>query len=558
MALDSHPGWWWPRDRSERAILIGVVIAVVIAASAVVSTLRTRARMHKAAIASLRNYAAVGMEQFVNGYEGLLRQSFVPILPPAAFSEPSGPRDPLPVSDMIGTIARLRQDPCRCMIAPGPSAIFRLGLSSAESAVVDSLGRSLPALDATVGALVRRQADSLMQLGWRYGFQATATRGAGSGGVQFVFFTQRTDSVTGRRYAYGFAVPTAHMVERVFQPAFQSLRLMPRHLLSVAPRNDEFLSLDLETRDGQVLFSTAPAYPEGPSDALNLPTLRGGLLLRAHLNPRMKDALLPGGIPPRIPVREVGLIGLSLGLLVAIAALALRVGALARLRSDLASGVTHELRTPLTQIRLAAETVLLGRARNQESERRSLASIVDETKRLQQLIDNVLHFSRAERRLTRVRLEPVELRPVVERAAADLAPLVADRAIMLQVDVPPELVVRGDANALRQIVLNLLDNGARYGPDRQTITVGAGSRDGHVEMWVEDRGPGIPAADRKRVWDAFVRLARDRESAVTGTGLGLAVVRELVEAQGGRCWIEGVTGEGARVVVRLAKGVAPG
>ncbi len=212
------------------------------------------------------------------------------------------------------------------------------------------------------------------------------------------------------------------MVERVFRPAFQSLRVIPRHLLGAVSRNDEFISLDLETREGQVLFSTTPAYPDGPSNALILPTLRGGLIVRAHLNPRIKDALIPGGIPPRIPVREIGLIGLSLALLIAIAALGLRVGALARLRSDLASSVTHELRTPLTQIRLAAETVLLGRSPSAEAERRSLASIVDETKRLQQLIDNVLHFSRAERQSTRVRVEPVELRPVVERAAGDLAP----------------------------------------------------------------------------------------------------------------------------------------
>jgi two-component system, OmpR family, phosphate regulon sensor histidine kinase PhoR len=210
----------------------------------------------------------------------------------------------------------------------------------------------------------------------------------------------------------------------------------------------------------------------------------------------------------------------------------------------------------LTQIRLAAETVLLGRSPSPEAERRSLASIVDETKRLQQLIDNVLHFSRAERRLTRVRVEPVELRPIVERAAGDLAPLVAGRGIVLRVDIPEDVVVQANANALRQIVLNLVDNGARYGPDRQTITVGAVARDGHIELWVEDRGPGVPVADRRRVWDAFVRLDRDRDSVVTGTGLGLTVVRELVEAQGGGCWIEGAPGEGARVVVRLAKGAA--
>src|SRR5262245_44475160 len=105
MSLDSSLGSWWPRDRWERAIVIGAAIAVVIAAAAVVSTIRARAVVHKAAVISLTNYAAVGMEQFVNGYEGLLRQSFVPVLP-------SDSRDPLPVSDMLQTIARLQRDPC--------------------------------------------------------------------------------------------------------------------------------------------------------------------------------------------------------------------------------------------------------------------------------------------------------------------------------------------------------------------------------------------------------------------------------------------------------------
>jgi signal transduction histidine kinase len=464
---------------------------------------------------------------------------------------PSGPRDPLPVSDMLETIARLQRDPCRCLIAPGASAVFRLGLSSPDMEVVDSLGRPLPGLDSAVAETVRRQADSLARQGWRYAYQAADT--------QFVFFTHHTDSTTGRQYAYGFVVPAAHMAERVFGPAFQSVRLIPRHLLGTVSRNDEFLSLDVETRAGRVLFSTTPAYPDGPANALNMPTLRGGLIVRAHLNPRLKDALIPGGVPPRVPVREIGLIGLSLALLLAIAALALRVGALARLRSDLASSVTHELRTPVTGIRLAAETMLLGRARNPEAERRSLARIVDESKRLQQLIDNVLHFSRAERRLTRVRSEPVELRPVVERAAADLSPLVAGRPIELLVEVPADLLVHGDGDALRQIVLNLLDNAVRYGPDRQTIRIGAERCDGEIGLWVEDRGPGIPPTDRQRVWDPFVRLERDRETAVTGTGLGLAVVRELVVAQGGRCWIEGAAGEdhGARVEIRLPNGVSP-
>ena len=98
--------------------------------------------------------------------------------------------------------------------------------------------------------------------------------------------------------------------------------------------------------------------------------------------------------------------------------------------------------------------------------------------------------------------------------------------------------MQGNANALRQIVLNLVDNGARYGPDQQTIMVGAMQRDGQVELWVEDRGPGVPAAERQRVWNAFVRLDRDRDSVVTGTGLGLTVVRELVQAAFGHVGLD--------------------
>ncbi len=414
MSDTSGSRWPWPRDRWERAILLGTAVAVLVALSAAIGTVRARARVHKAAILSLQNYAAVGMEQFVNGYEALIRESFIPILPPSDDVEPASRRDPLPAAEMLAVMTRLQRDPCKCLIAPGPTAVFRLGLGTSESEVVDSLGRPVAALDPLVAAAVRSQADSLSRVAWRYGFMVTPS----AEGPQFAFFSHRADAATGRRYAYGFTLSAARMAERVFRPAFQSVRLIPRHLLAAVPGNGAFLSLELMTREGKVLFSTLPAYPDGPTNALILPTLRGALLVRAHLNPAVKDALLPGGIPPLIPVREVALIALSLALLLAIAALGLRVGDLARLRSDLASSVTHELRTPLTQIRLAAETVLLGRAKDAEAERRSLGSIVDETKRLQQLIDNVLHFSRAERQLTRVRAEPVELGPVVERAAA--------------------------------------------------------------------------------------------------------------------------------------------
>jgi signal transduction histidine kinase len=107
-----------------------------------------------------------------------------------------------------------------------------------------------------------------------------------------------------------------------------------------------------------------------------------------------------------------------------------------------------------------------------------------------------------------------------------------------------------DADALRQVLLNLLDNAVKYGPRGQEVAVTLAREDGRLRLAVEDEGPGIPPEERERVFERFHRLERDRASPVTGTGLGLAVVRELVARHGGRCAVE--RGRfGARVVVEL-------
>jgi signal transduction histidine kinase len=111
------------------------------------------------------------------------------------------------------------------------------------------------------------------------------------------------------------------------------------------------------------------------------------------------------------------------------------------------------------------------------------------------------------------------------------------------------------------MLLNLLDNAVKYGPDGQTVTVGidppAGDR---ARLWVQDQGSGVPTADRERIWDQFCRLERDRGSAVAGTGIGLSVVRELAALHRGRAWVEGAPGGGARFVIEVpaTSGVAPG
>jgi signal transduction histidine kinase len=107
-----------------------------------------------------------------------------------------------------------------------------------------------------------------------------------------------------------------------------------------------------------------------------------------------------------------------------------------------------------------------------------------------------------------------------------------------------------DADALRQILLNLLDNAVKFGPQEQDILVTIAVTEGRARVSVEDQGPGIPQAEQERVWDAFYRMKREDDTAISGTGIGLSVVQELVEAMQGRCWIESRNG-GTRVIMEF-------
>ena len=115
----------------------------------------------------------------------------------------------------------------------------------------------------------------------------------------------------------------------------------------------------------------------------------------------------------------------------------------------------------------------------------------------------------------------------------------------------PNLWVNANGDAITRIVVNLLDNAIKYGPDGQTLKVGVSRADGAARLSVEDEGPGVPVADRDRIWKAYRRLDRDVRTQVQGSGIGLSVVSELVSLHGGRAWVEEADGGGARFVMEL-------
>jgi len=276
-----------------------------------------------------------------------------------------------------------------------------------------------------------------------------------------------------------------------------------------------------------------------------------GLRVRVALDPDAASRLVIGGLPrSRLPVL-IGLLVLTASLLVAAILQFRRTRDLARLRADFVSRVSHELRTPLTQIRMFAETLLLGRIRSDEEQHRSLAIIDQEARRLSHLVENILQFSRSERQSTQLTLTTRPLVPLIQALVRDFEPL-ADKTVRFVLHPTEDAVVKVDDDAMRQIVLNLLDNAVKYGPPNQQVRIGCEkSSEGTVRVEIEDEGPGIPQRHRQRIWQSFHRLDRDRRSAVAGTGIGLGVVNELVTLQGGRVWVESGNSNGARFVVEL-------
>jgi signal transduction histidine kinase len=354
--------------------------------------------------------------------------------------------------------------------------------------------------------------------------------------------------------------------------------LLPAGVLSGLP-NDSLMTVEVrgasesdDTRANLAARTAALSPRASPLAASDAPIalsavqpLRAfpGVTARVSMRPGVRSVLFVS--PPersRLPLL-VGLLALCVVLaLVALIQLR-REHELARLRTDFTSSVSHELRTPLAQILLFGETLSLGRARSEDERTLAATSIVREARRLMHMVENVLHFSRR-RDAPDVRLEPLSLPPYLADVVSSFAPLATAASMHVETRAG-DAIVYADPAVLRQVLLNLLDNAVKYGRPGQTITIGAERIDAEhttgngsgptrlVRLTVTDDGPGIAPSDRERVWSPYVRLMQDGQPRRAGSGIGLSVVRELVEAMHGRTWIESANGDerGARFVVEL-------
>jgi signal transduction histidine kinase len=349
--------------------------------------------------------------------------------------------------------------------------------------------------------------------------------------------------------AYGFESDPSHFTKALFSEIVARQVLLPPSLLQ-GLRSDSVLSVAVHDPAGEEIYRSSARFPPRYASEDTLGGRFGNLHVRVAIRPELAGQLVVGGLPrSRMPML-LALFTLTSGLLL-IALLNLRrQQELARLRTDFVSSVSHELRTPLAQIRLFAELLTMDKLRSDDERRRSARIIDQEARRLTYLVENVLNFARSERRANRLRLEDTEVSREVRDVLETFAPLTRAKDVTLHAELTNGLVASVDRAALHQILLNFLDNAVKYGPAGQTITVRARAAADRLLIEVIDEGAGIPAEERERIWEPYHRLERDAKS-VAGSGIGLAVARELVELHGGRAWVEDARPRGARFIIAL-------
>lgn len=220
---------------------------------------------------------------------------------------------------------------------------------------------------------------------------------------------------------------------------------------------------------------------------------------------------------------------------------------LERVRRDFVANVSHEFKTPLTAIQGFAETLLSGAMDDPQNRVRFLQIILEHSRRLARLTDDLLELSKMDADRLDLEVDRLSVLQLVESCVETTQRPATEKHLRVSVNLPsavPDIVA--DRRRLAEVLQNLLDNAIQYTPSGGEIVVSASSDQEEVTFTVSDTGIGIPQVDQPRIFERFYRVDVARSREVGGTGLGLSIAKHLVEAHGGRIWVESEVGQGSR------------
>lgn len=348
-----------------------------------------------------------------------------------------------------------------------------------------------------------------------------------------------TDPLVAQALTGQYASRTDRAVMHVALPVMAENKLVGVVYLSQPLRDVTVVLRDLRTR-----------WWLSMAIALFLSGVVGLLLSRAIARPVRRltaaaGAVAQGQLDQQVPVRsrdELGRLSRAFNEMTA------RLRAARQMQIDFVANVSHELRTPLTAVKGLVETLRDGAVDDPRVRDRFLETMESETDRLIRLVKDLLLLSRADSDALNLQREPVDLAQLVRATADRFAPQAKARELVLQVSASPTAPLAwADPDRIEQVLLNLLDNAIKYSRPGGAITI---SVDGG-QVQVRDEGIGIPAKDLPRIGQRFYRADKARSRADGGSGLGLAIARALVQAHGGRLWLESQEGQGTVVTFTL-------
>jgi signal transduction histidine kinase len=509
---------------------------------------------------TLRDYAGFAAFQLKNAtfarIGGQHRQATDAVL---RFTNLVGPTTPVPPGvDRIKEIIDGRRAQCRCL--DGVSFYYqvtfadrRIETTASELGTTENLAWLRDTVIANAVAVVRRDPAPPPPGGAPAPIPSLylITIFSRFGGVPYAFAHTVTADSVGPVIAYGYAMPAERLVSGLVKAALRSQPVLPT-TLTRGMSIDSLLAVTVSDASHAIVYESDPSVGDRYAATDSLEMRQGGLRFEVAMNPAAAGRLIIGGLPrSRLPeVLATAFVAVCLlGLLLFQFR---RQEELGRLRDDFVSGVSHELRTPLAQIRLLAELLRMGKVPTEEQKERSLRIIDQESRRLSFLVNSILSFTNPQRgQLARV---STEVAVEIDEIVSGFEPLAQAQGVRLITRLEPGIVAEVDRGALRQVLLNLLDNAVRYGPANQSVTITTSSAEETWTLEVADEGPGIPAEESERIFAPYYRMERDAGGAVGGTGIGLAVVRQLVKDHGGRVHVVPAQRDGAsgaRFVVTL-------
>jgi len=220
---------------------------------------------------------------------------------------------------------------------------------------------------------------------------------------------------------------------------------------------------------------------------------------------------------------------------------------LARMKSDFVSNVSHELKTPLALIRMFSETLELDRVPSEEKKHEYYRVISQETERLTHLVNNILNFSRMEAGRKEYHFQNIDVNEIVKEVLHKYRYHLRQHDFQVRTNLSEKLPsIEADRESISEALLNLIDNAIKYSRDKKYVAVTTGIENGSVFLEVEDKGVGIDLKEREKIFEKFYRVSDGLIHNTKGSGLGLALVKNIMDAHGGKIILDSRVGEGSQ------------